>query len=64
MDTLIDFAKFQVETVLIEKTCTFDSIILNFNPVELKKVQKIIKGHIFQRPKGQKPLAFEFFFGL
>jgi hypothetical protein len=42
----IEFAKFGVETVLMAKTCNFDSNISDFNSVDLKKAPKIIKGQI------------------
>ena len=42
-NTLIEFAKFEVESVLMAKTCNFDSNISDFNSVDLKKTQKIIK---------------------
>ena len=58
-NTLIEFAKFEVETVLVAKTCNFDSNISDWNSVDLKKIQNIIRGQVFfQRPnlnaKGQK----------
>ena len=57
--TLIEFAKFGVETVLMGKTCNFDSNLSDFNSVDLKKVKKLSKAKFFfQRPnlksKGQK----------
>jgi hypothetical protein len=39
-DTLIEFAKFGVETVSMAKTCNFDSNISDFNSVDLKKAKK------------------------
>ena len=38
--TLIEFAKFGVETVSMSKTCNFDSNISDFNSVDLKKAKK------------------------
>ena len=42
----IEFAKFGVETVLMAKTCNFDSNISDFNSVDLEKAQKVTKGLI------------------
>ena len=54
-NTLIEFAKFGVEIVLVGKTC-------NFNSVDLKKAQKIIKGQIFfQRPNAKIFKFYDFF---
>jgi hypothetical protein len=57
--TLIRFGKFEEIIVLMAKTCNFELNLSDFNSVDLKKTQKIIKGQIiFQRPnlkaKGQK----------
>jgi hypothetical protein len=41
--TLIEIAEFGVETVLMGKTCNFDSNLSNFNSVDLKKAQKLTK---------------------
>ena len=43
-NALIKFAKFEVETVLMAKTCNFDSQKSDFNSMDLKKTQKITKG--------------------
>ena len=43
--TLIEFAKFGVETVSMTKTCNFDSNIIDFNSVDLKRPKN------YQRPK-------------
>ena len=50
-DVLIVFAKFELETVLMAKTCNFDSNITDFNSGDLKKTQKIIKCQIFLEAK-------------
>jgi hypothetical protein len=44
---LIRFGKFEEITVLMAKTCNFDSNLSGFNSVDLKKTQKMIKGQIF-----------------
>jgi hypothetical protein len=38
--TLIRFGKFEEITVLMAKTCNFDSNISDFNSVDLKKAKK------------------------
>jgi hypothetical protein len=38
--TLIRFGKLEEITVLMEKTCNFDSNISDFNSVDLKKAKK------------------------
>ena len=48
------------------KTCYFDSNLSDFNSVDLKKTQKIIKGQIFfkgqiWRPKAKKFKFYDFF---
>jgi hypothetical protein len=40
LNTLIEFAKFGVETVSMSKTCNFDSNISDFNSMDLKKAKK------------------------
>ena len=45
--TLIRFGKFEEITVLMAKTCNFELNLSDFNSVDLKKTQKIIKGQIF-----------------
>ena len=46
--TLIEFIKFEVETVSMAKTCNLDSNISDFNSVDFRKAQNINKGHFFQ----------------
>ena len=41
LHTLIRFGKFEEITVLMAKTCNFDSDLSDFNSVDLKKTQKI-----------------------
>ena len=50
--TLIRFGKFEEITVLMAKTCNFELNLSDFNSVDLKKTQKIIKGQIIF--KGEK----------
>jgi hypothetical protein len=50
--TLIEFAKFGVETVSMSKTCNFDSNISEYNSVGLKKAKKLSKAKFeVQSPK-------------
>ena len=64
--TLIRFGKFEEINVLMAKTCNFELNISDFNSVDLKKTQKIIKGQIFfskakfegQRPKNSNFMIF------
>jgi vacuolar-type H+-ATPase subunit C/Vma6 len=49
--TLIRFGKFEEITVLMEKTCNFDTNLSDFNSVDLKKTQKNIKGQLFSKAK-------------
>ena len=49
--TPIEFAKFGVETVLMGKTCNFDSNLSDFNSVDTKKAQKLSKANFFSKAK-------------
>ena len=67
--TLIEFAKFGVETVSMSKTCNFDSNISDFNSVDLKKAKKWskakknFKGQIWS-PKAKIFKFYDFFTNL
>ena len=62
--TLIEFIKFEVKTVSMAKTYNLDSNISDFNSVDLRKAQKIIKCHFFQLPnlKAKHFKFYDFFF--
>jgi hypothetical protein len=67
--TLIEFAKFGVETVSMAKTCNFDSKISDFNSVDLKKAKKWSKAKFFFKgqiwsPKAKDFLCYDFFMNL
>ena len=61
-DTLIEFAKFGVETVSMSKTCNFDSNISDFNSVDLKKAKKWSKAKFFFKGQIWSPKAKNFKF--
>jgi hypothetical protein len=56
-----EFAKSGVETVLMGKTCNFDSNLGDFNSVDLKKTKEIIKGQIFFQRPNLKNKHFKFY---
>ena len=62
-NTLIEFAKFGVETVLMAKTCNFDSNISDINSVDLKKAKKWSKAKFFFKGQIWSPKAkiFKFY---